>query len=270
MVRDLIFDVGMYDGSDTDYYLRKGFRVVAIEADQHLVEKAEARFRGEIQDGRLKIVAKAIAERSGSITFFRSKVPLWSTACSARSAFYGMSRKVESEPVEVACTTLADVMREHGVPYYAKIDIEGMDKAALASLHAVDRKPAFVSIESERRDLQSVREELALLQTLGYERFQVVAQHRVHRQTEPTPAREGRQAGNPRADTSGLFGRDLPGHTWLSADGALAAYRRPLLNHYLTGSDPLIGNRWVRAGLKRLGFRAGWYDTHARHKHAAA
>ena len=45
---------------------------------------------------------------------------------------------------------------------------------------------------------------------------------------------------------------------------ALDAYRRPLFNHYLTGSDALIKNKWVRAGLKRIGFRAGWYDTHGK------
>jgi hypothetical protein len=30
---NLIYDFGMHDGADTDYYLRKGFRVVAVEAD---------------------------------------------------------------------------------------------------------------------------------------------------------------------------------------------------------------------------------------------
>jgi len=45
---------------------------------------------------------------------------------------------------------------------------------------------------------------------------------------------------------------------------AVDAYRRPLLDHSLTGTDALIKNRWIRAALKRLGFRAGWYDTHAK------
>jgi hypothetical protein len=29
---DLIFDVGFHRGEDTDFYLKKGFRVVAVEA----------------------------------------------------------------------------------------------------------------------------------------------------------------------------------------------------------------------------------------------
>jgi 16S rRNA A1518/A1519 N6-dimethyltransferase RsmA/KsgA/DIM1 with predicted DNA glycosylase/AP lyase activity len=31
--KDLIYDVGMHHGEDTEFYLRKGFRVVAFEAD---------------------------------------------------------------------------------------------------------------------------------------------------------------------------------------------------------------------------------------------
>jgi 16S rRNA A1518/A1519 N6-dimethyltransferase RsmA/KsgA/DIM1 with predicted DNA glycosylase/AP lyase activity len=43
--QDLIYDVGMNNGDDTAYYLRRGFRVVAIEADTRLVRCAAERFR---------------------------------------------------------------------------------------------------------------------------------------------------------------------------------------------------------------------------------
>ena len=33
----LIYDVGMHNGDDTAYYLRRGFRVVAIEPNPALV-----------------------------------------------------------------------------------------------------------------------------------------------------------------------------------------------------------------------------------------
>jgi len=52
----LIFDIGMYDGSDTRYYLNEGFRVLAIEANPVLVQRArELLFQDEIKSGRLKI-----------------------------------------------------------------------------------------------------------------------------------------------------------------------------------------------------------------------
>ena len=40
-LKKLIFDIGMYDGSDTRYYLNEGFRVLAIEANPILVKRAK-------------------------------------------------------------------------------------------------------------------------------------------------------------------------------------------------------------------------------------
>ncbi len=58
---DLIFDIGLHRGEDTDFYLKKGFRVAAFEADPNLVAHCKARFRDAISEGRLQIVEGAIA-----------------------------------------------------------------------------------------------------------------------------------------------------------------------------------------------------------------
>ena len=55
----LILDVGMYDGTDTAYYLSMGFRVLAVEANPALVAQAAERFEREIRDGRLTILHRA-------------------------------------------------------------------------------------------------------------------------------------------------------------------------------------------------------------------
>jgi phosphopantothenate synthetase len=39
MIEDLVYDVGMGDGADTAYYLAKGRRVVAIDANPLAVER---------------------------------------------------------------------------------------------------------------------------------------------------------------------------------------------------------------------------------------
>ena len=41
--RDLIYDVGMHKGEDTELYLKKGFRVIAFEADPDLVASARTK-----------------------------------------------------------------------------------------------------------------------------------------------------------------------------------------------------------------------------------
>jgi len=263
MHNDLIFDLGMHDGSDTAYYLKKGFRVVAVEADPQLAKAAARRFAGEISAGRLTIVNKAIAEAPGTVTLHRSDNTLWSSISSERTETYRDRKGVGSEPVVVEAITSAMLIGEFGTPYYLKIDIEGLDLAAVASLAEVSDRPRFVSMETTRASLQSVRDDMDLLQSVGYDRFKVVAQHKVSLQREPSPVQEGIAAGPPAHEMSGLFGRDLPGD-WLSIDAAVDAFRRPLLDNALTGSDPLVQNRWIRAALKRVGFRAGWYDIHAR------
>ena len=48
---DLIYDLGMHVGQDTEFYLKKGFRVVAVEANPILAELGASRFQSEIDVG---------------------------------------------------------------------------------------------------------------------------------------------------------------------------------------------------------------------------
>src|SRR3954453_2854835 len=50
----LIFDLGMYLGQDTAFYLHKRFRVVAVNADPGLCAAATRRFAAAIDTGRLR------------------------------------------------------------------------------------------------------------------------------------------------------------------------------------------------------------------------
>ena len=58
---EIIYDFGMNEGSDTDYYLAKGFKVVAVEANSMLCSQAERRFAQQIADGRLVLLNVALA-----------------------------------------------------------------------------------------------------------------------------------------------------------------------------------------------------------------
>src|SRR5689334_14492700 len=71
MIKDLIMDVGAYDGTDTAYYLSLGYRVVAIEADPIRVEALRARFRAEIESGRLSVINTGVADSVGVLPFYR-------------------------------------------------------------------------------------------------------------------------------------------------------------------------------------------------------
>jgi len=62
---ELIYDVGMDNGDDSEFYLSKGFRVVAVEADPDLCRAAEERFEPFIRSGQLTIVNRAIVGKAG-------------------------------------------------------------------------------------------------------------------------------------------------------------------------------------------------------------
>lgn len=69
---NLIIDVGMHIGNDTAFYLAKGFRVVAVEANPKLVDQARVRLSHEIATGRLTICNSAIVNYDGEIEFYVS------------------------------------------------------------------------------------------------------------------------------------------------------------------------------------------------------
>jgi FkbM family methyltransferase len=67
----LVYDVGMFNGDDTAYYLKKGFRVVGIEANPHLIPKLTERFVAEIEQKQLVIENVAVARVDGDVHRWR-------------------------------------------------------------------------------------------------------------------------------------------------------------------------------------------------------
>jgi GDP-mannose 4,6-dehydratase len=70
VIEDLIYDIGMHNGNDTAYYLYKGYRVIAIEANPVLVERAKKRFADEINNNRLTILNVGISDKPGTARFY--------------------------------------------------------------------------------------------------------------------------------------------------------------------------------------------------------
>jgi FkbM family methyltransferase len=163
---DLVYDVGMHDGADSAYYLQQGFRVVAVEANPVFAERAHEQFAREIQAGRLTILNVGIAPGQGEASFW---------VCEDHTDWSSFDRENASRkgarhhPIMVRLRPFDDILRDHGVPHYCKIDIEGNDHLCLKAMTA-ERRPSFVSVEVTPRPL------LARLCELGYTRFKVLHQ----------------------------------------------------------------------------------------------
>src|SRR5262245_33534071 len=124
----LIADLGMNNGDDAGFYLRKGFHVVALEANPTLCRAAADRFSKETAAGKLAIVNAAIWDRSGEVTFH---VNLDNDHWSSIETGWASRDNSRMQPITVRSMTLGDLFAEHGVPYYLKIDVEGVDLQVL-------------------------------------------------------------------------------------------------------------------------------------------
>jgi FkbM family methyltransferase len=266
---DLIFDVGMHIGQDTEFYLRKGFRVVAVEANPSLCEQARIHFREQIESGRLTVVSAAITAQSGPVKFYANENPEWGTIeadWAARNVERFNSPLTDVEEVEGI--TFDALIESHGIPHFLKVDIEGSDTLCLKALRRFPVKPAHVSIESDKRSWKALVRELDLFEELGYRRFKVVNQRRVRRQVPPRPPREGVYVATTfQPGASGLFGEEAPGR-WLTRKQCLMRYAGIFLRYRIYGEYGFF-NRKSRIGLflarscSAVFGRPSWYDTHA-------
>lgn len=262
----LIFDIGMHRGEDAAFYLEKGFHVVGVEAMPELARSVQERLKPEIDAGRLVVLDAAIAERAGPVGFHVNENSVWGTTSTVwrdRNEHLGFRSLGTIATVGVTCVSL---FQKYGIPYYMKIDIEGADLLCLKALQLMEQRCPFVSIESDKTSWRCLKEEFALLDELGYRRFKVVAQHKVHTQVCPQPSREGSYVAHRFVGgESGLFGEEAPGR-WLSRRAALAVYRLIFVRYALLGDRGLLSRgplRVVKRSLERFGIGPGWYDTHA-------
>jgi hypothetical protein len=241
IVEDLIYDVGLHKGEDAEFYLKKGFRVVGIEAHPELAQTSTEQLRSYVDSGQLVILNVAIAEKDGPVRFFENlDQSVWGTTS---AAWDERNRRMRFRSVERT--------------------VEGADLLCLEALRGFDARPKYLAIESTKSSWKDLLKEFALLEELGYVRFKVVRQDTVSTQECPSPAREGRTVNHRfRFGASGLFGEEAPG-TWLQSSQAIEVYRKIFRRYKLYGDDSLAGRLRAVPFVRRFVPEPGWYDTHA-------
>jgi hypothetical protein len=120
----------------------------------------------------------------------------------------------------------------------------------------------------DKSDWSRIKQEFALLERLGYDRFAVVQQGDIPGKSIHTSKLDGASlAFCFEEDSSGAFGSDVG--PWLSRAAAIARYRRVFAAYRLIGPKSRL--RQTRVGRKLHGWALrrfkrplpGWYDTHA-------
>jgi len=199
----VIYDFGMNNGDDVEYYLMKGARVVGVEANRSLCELVERRFADAIERGKLIVLNVALSDQESSelIPFYVHRT---------NHVLSQLQRPSEAtldqfDEVKVECRTPTSIVREFGDPAYIKIDIEGADLAVLEDLSAAGILPPEISAESHSVAI------FARLVANGYRSFNLVDGPSVGkmygRATIETP--DGRKPYRFKAHSAGPFGDDI-------------------------------------------------------------
>ena len=241
----------MYDGSDTQYYLDSGYRVVAVEANPHLIRRARERFRTAIDAQRLVCVHAAITPRGEPAQLTLSADDLGSSSTLER----WVADKQPAGSVSVPGTTIQALFARYGIPHYLKVDIEGADRWCVLALTS-EQHPRYLSFEV-RSDFEEL---LHHAESVGFRRYKIINQlnfrelEHERRLYDRVRLRAVRMLGYDRPELIRRHGRFfVSGHSsgpapwtsdgrWYSADTALQRWRRA------QEADP---ENWR------------WYDVHA-------
>lgn len=231
--KPLIYDIGAHTGEDTDFYLKKGFAVVAVEAAPDHVEKLRILFRDQLLSGDLIIepVAIGIETKRGSF-LVHSKISEWN-----RENFdprHPSAHAGEFEKLDVNFVHPSAIFEKYQVPHYLKIDIEGNDWIVVKSI-SKNFSPEFISFE----ECEEYRELLFHLKDCGYQSFQIVDQSKYMWIRQKKPSLEG--------------------------DYVKMKFKRGMTGPF--GMD--LADRWMDLGsmlrlIAKLAYDKGeWYDFHA-------
>lgn len=208
--KNLVFDFGFHNGDDSSFYLKKGFTVVALEANPDLIEEGKKRFIKEVKNKKLFLINKAVTGTNSKrkLKFYvNPKRSDWSSCYREFAENDGSKSKV----VSVESVSIDDLCKKFGVPLYVKVDIEGCDVMVAEDLYSLKEKPKFVSFETSRLTYDGI---FSWLYVAGYKKFQLINQLNNSLRMENGFTKH----------SSGFFGDDLPKNKWLSFDEALVRY----------------------------------------------
>jgi FkbM family methyltransferase len=125
-------------------------------------------------DPGVTLVEAACGDKSGTVTLhINSANPTVSTASSAfpsaAKGAAGWEGQVWDQEIEVPCTTLDALIAQHGMPAFAKIDVEGFEHTVLAGLSSPLPALSFEFTTIQRDVAHACLDRLASLGAYGFD-----------------------------------------------------------------------------------------------------
>jgi FkbM family methyltransferase len=163
---DLVFDIGAHAGNHVRCFSALGCRVVAVEPQPDFARLLRLLFG---RRSSVRIVEAGVGSAPG-----RTRLSISDRTPTVTSLAAGWRDRRAGEPdfahvhwnrsIDIEVTTLDSLIREHGVPAFIKIDVEGSEPAVLAGLTTAVPALAF---EFLPRALEQAEACVARLRSLG-------------------------------------------------------------------------------------------------------
>ena len=163
---DLVFDVGAHHGVMTEFFLKCGAKVIAIEPEPDALAILHKKFDG---NPNVTIIPFGVASKPGEL---KLHVPInQKTASSFSSQWHQRSHlsKFDIVTKDIEVITLDILIEKYGIPSFTKIDVEGFELEVLNGCNSI--LPAL-SLEFTKESLPLIHECLHKLELRGQYYFQ--------------------------------------------------------------------------------------------------
>lgn len=156
--KKLIFDLGFFNGQDSLNYIKKGYKVVAVEANPILYRKYKKKLSSYIRSKKLILLNKIFLNSRERDYFYYNPYEIFRGSVKKKLAsskgfskkMFNISFKKKIIKCQLPCIDLPGLVKEYGMPYYIKFDMDGVEKSLIDGLFELKKKPKYLSVEFDK------------------------------------------------------------------------------------------------------------------------